>query len=360
MNRSMSLPKSISLSPILLLSAFAIGNAPIAEGAATVNTIVRLDMDGTVDTDGVTYTGDSGNPTVPVTVGGDEFGDPPNFLADPGTMYMDSTSSTNLEADEVLLVNVGPGYDLSQNYILEAWVKPDGAKFAGSGNKFQNTFIISWWQIYDWCGLPDAVSDNIGVYMRADQPLWTRMAGGTFSTIYNQTELNPANAIPMDEYSHIALVWTWNAASTTGTFEYFMNGELKVSGTSTQPVHGNLPEVISIGNNSFSATVDPDQLACGADINFNAGFSGWFDSFAFSTFTGEFDGAPQFALFRVATPTWAGFPIEDGDNVNTGDWMGWINVTYAPWTYNFALGEWMYMREDRVNENGGWAFLSLQ
>jgi endo-1,4-beta-xylanase len=52
--------------------------------------------------------------------------------------------------------------------------------------------------------------------------------------------------------------------------------------------------------------------------------------------------------------TWHGYPVTDGW-ANTGDWMGWVNITYAPklWT---DYG-WVYLMEDTITESGAWAWL---
>jgi hypothetical protein len=321
-----------------------------------VETIFLLEMDGGLDDQFETYSGDSGNPSVPVTVRTDDLGEPPIFGNEPGTMYLDSSNNAHPEADEVMLVQVGPGYTLEQNYIIETWVKPDADKFIFSGNKFNNTFIFSWWEILDWCGLPTAQTDQLNLFMRSDHPTWTRMAGGTYRNIFNQSEEDPTKAIPLDEYSHLAVVWEWDEETSTANFMYYLNGELMVSGSSDAPPYGELPEFFAIGNNSFSATDNEAELACGADINYDGGFSGWYDSFALSTFTGDFEGTADFVLLEQTFPTWAGYEIQDGQHVDTGDWMGWLSVASTPWVYVWNLASWAFVEE--VTDDGAWFYIT--
>jgi endo-1,4-beta-xylanase len=51
--------------------------------------------------------------------------------------------------------------------------------------------------------------------------------------------------------------------------------------------------------------------------------------------------------------SWHGYPVTNGW-ANTGNWMGWVNIAYAPklWT---DYG-WVYLMEDTVNDNGAWAW----
>lgn len=336
--------------------ALTIG-APLSSiDAADVENIFRLEMDGSLDAQFENYSGDSGNPSVPVTVRTDDLGEPPSFSNEPGTMYLDSSTNQHPEADEVMLVHVGPGYTLQRNYIIETWVKPDADKFMLSGNRWNNSFIFSWWQITDWCGLPAAQTDILELYMRADHPTWTRMAGGTFKTIYNQDAEDPSKAIPLGEYSHLAVVWEWEEDSSTATFMYYLNGELLVSGNSNAPTFGGLPEVFAIGNHSFSSMDNAEEVGCGADINYDGGFSGWYDSFALSTFTGDFEGTADFVMLEQTSPTWGGYEIQEGHYVDTENWMGWLQVASAPWIYAFDTAKWFFIPEDNISEFGSWMY----
>jgi hypothetical protein len=56
--------------------------------------------------------------------------------------------------------------------------------------------------------------------------------------------------------------------------------------------------------------------------------------------------------------TWALWPVANEImDVNTGAWMGWINVFYAPWIYSYNLDQWLFIEESAVTESGGWAYV---
>lgn len=57
------------------------------------------------------------------------------------------------------------------------------------------------------------------------------------------------------------------------------------------------------------------------------------------------------------TPTWAGYPILDDGWVNTGEWLGWINVTHAPWVTIVNLDKYAYLPEESVGTSGAWMYL---
>ena len=56
--------------------------------------------------------------------------------------------------------------------------------------------------------------------------------------------------------------------------------------------------------------------------------------------------------------TWAGFDITEDDWVDTGAWMGWLNVRHAPWLYSSSLASWLYLPESQVTGSGAWAFFT--
>lgn len=55
--------------------------------------------------------------------------------------------------------------------------------------------------------------------------------------------------------------------------------------------------------------------------------------------------------------TWAGFPVLPSGDVNTGDWMGWVNVVSKPWVLSYSLDQWMYIEESAVSSSGGWVYI---
>lgn len=61
------------------------------------------------------------------------------------------------------------------------------------------------------------------------------------------------------------------------------------------------------------------------------------------------------------TAQWAGYEIVDQDGkqlVDTAGWMGWVDVTGAPWVYPFALNKYVYLEEAAATgESGAWAYV---
>lgn len=267
-------------------------------GAMEISTLFRLNMDGEIEADGITYSGDSGYMPVPVTVGEDEYGNPPDFTSNPGLVYMNGKSSNPDALDEVILVNVGAGYDLEQSYMFEAWISPDYANWpTAQDNRHSQIWIFKWWEIGDWCDVQNTISDNIGLAIHPDGYQQRVQAAG-MSTFYNSAG-DPNQAIAYEEFTHVGLVWDWDSSASLGKMSYYVNGELKLSQSTGEIVPGSgMPEYFGIGNHCFTAMDNEDELACGADVNFNGGFSGWFDSVAVSTFTGEFEGAHSFVLLE--------------------------------------------------------------
>ncbi|MEX0322088.1 MAG: DNRLRE domain-containing protein [Puniceicoccaceae bacterium] len=56
--------------------------------------------------------------------------------------------------------------------------------------------------------------------------------------------------------------------------------------------------------------------------------------------------------------TWAGYPIEeDGVSVDTGDFLGWINIQHDPWIWVYSLGKYVYMPSEGMLGGGSWTWL---
>jgi hypothetical protein len=66
-------------------------------------------------------------------------------------------------------------------------------------------------------------------------------------------------------------------------------------------------------------------------------------------------------IIREEVQNWAGYPVEgDGVSVNTEGFLGWIDVSQAPWIYSYSLGKFLYLPEDNVSSAGGWAYAPAQ
>jgi hypothetical protein len=55
--------------------------------------------------------------------------------------------------------------------------------------------------------------------------------------------------------------------------------------------------------------------------------------------------------------TWAGFDVTADGDAFTGDWLGWVNVTFDPWIFSYSLNQWMFIDESAVTASGGWVYV---
>jgi hypothetical protein len=75
------------------------------------------------------------------------------------------------------------------------------------------------------------------------------------------------------------------------------------------------------------------------------------------------DPAPLRLLeFRAETSgggdaTYGGFPVLEGGYVDTGDWMGYLYISDAPFIYSYSISGWMYMNEPAPADPGAWIYL---
>jgi len=57
------------------------------------------------------------------------------------------------------------------------------------------------------------------------------------------------------------------------------------------------------------------------------------------------------------TPPWAGYPVSEVGDVDTGGFMGYVNVLYAPWVWSYSLTKFVYVKEEAVTESGAWTYV---
>lgn len=58
--------------------------------------------------------------------------------------------------------------------------------------------------------------------------------------------------------------------------------------------------------------------------------------------------------------SWKGWPIDELGNFNTGDWLGWVNVSDAPYLYSWTLRGWIYPSDaqtDTFSTSNQWFYL---
>ncbi|MCC5834018.1 MAG: glycoside hydrolase family 16 protein [Opitutales bacterium] len=75
---------------------------------------------------------------------------------------------------------------------------------------------------------------------------------------------------------------------------------------------------------------------------------------------GEWPQRMEIEYIRVYAPSenaesWLGFPVQRG-YADTGDWLGPVNISNAPWLYSADWG-WFNAPEEAQNETGGWIWL---
>jgi len=58
----------------------------------------------------------------------------------------------------------------------------------------------------------------------------------------------------------------------------------------------------------------------------------------------------------AASATWAGYPVSELGDVNTGSWMGYLNVSLGDYVWSYSLGQWLYITEQSVTEGGSWVY----
>lgn len=60
-----------------------------------------------------------------------------------------------------------------------------------------------------------------------------------------------------------------------------------------------------------------------------------------------------------APATFQGYPIVDGNWIDTGSYMGWLWIEFAPWIYSASLDSWIYLPASASLEDAGaWIFIS--
>ena len=57
----------------------------------------------------------------------------------------------------------------------------------------------------------------------------------------------------------------------------------------------------------------------------------------------------------VEPTEWAGYPIVDG-YVDTGAFLGWLNISADPWIWSLSLNKYIYLPEEFVAEAGAWSY----
>lgn len=68
------------------------------------------------------------------------------------------------------------------------------------------------------------------------------------------------------------------------------------------------------------------------------------------------EGIQAYIERTSGTPQWAGFDIGEDGWVDTGSWMGLVNVTNDPWIWVENLAQYLYIPADATSETGAWVY----
>ena len=60
---------------------------------------------------------------------------------------------------------------------------------------------------------------------------------------------------------------------------------------------------------------------------------------------------------KMQSEYWAGYPVSPEMGVDTGAWLGWLNVQYGDWVYSYSLGKYLYLPESGVTTSGSWTYI---
>jgi len=120
-----------------------------------------------------------------------------------------------------------------------------------------------------------------------------------------------------------------SSVTTIGTWAFYQSG---------------LDAIYFLGNPPDQAD-DIFKETYGLEVYFSNKATGWGPTFG---------GRPT-APFEP----WGSYPIQvdaGGQYVDTGSWLGWLEISNAPLLYAYSLGSWLYMAEPAVNAPGAWVF----
>lgn len=118
----------------------------------------------------------------------------------------------------------------------------------------------------------------------------------------------------------------------------------------------------------FTDAPNPDSISAPAQIALAEGapFKTILDNRAMSLGSGTLTiivgtGALQLVDVSGGTAnTWGGFAIESrdgGEYVDTGDWLGELEVSLRPWTWSTGISEWFVIDEQVAADGKGWVYV---
>jgi hypothetical protein len=120
-----------------------------------------------------------------------------------------------------------------------------------------------------------------------------------------------------------------------------------------------LPQTIIPGSligMEFQINDDDDGGAGDGTIKMYQSGSSWRNPslLASAVFTDQLPPAVQFEV--SSGPMWGPYEIDENGNVDTGAWLGQLNVEFAPFVYSHNVNAWLYVTEPAV-EGSNWVYI---
>lgn len=73
------------------------------------------------------------------------------------------------------------------------------------------------------------------------------------------------------------------------------------------------------------------------------------------------DTSIQFTtLSNPATLHWGGMPADVSGHIDTGAFLGWLNITYTPWLWSYQTNGWLYAPDPGAGFTGTWIHFQRQ
>jgi hypothetical protein len=174
----------------------------------------------------------------------------------------------------------------------------------------------------------NAIGVNLFTFATKDDPETPdKIEGGT---LYNSVHLNhlEENGRALRDGDNTGSVTRWN---------YFYNNvainNSPRGGISSQTSDNYYSETVLIGNEITGGTPGtPDGIE-------------------------QYGNTIFFNPTQAANVTWGGYVIVADDIVDTGDFIGFLNILFEPWVWSYSLNTYIYLPEEFVTETGAWTYI---
>lgn len=262
-------------------------------------------------------------------------------------------ASSTLSAQRVLLQNTGfDGFESwlagSNKFVGGAWVAfaqaPDAYTFESRVQPSGNGFVFNSWD--------DGESDLLENYLfqeyhaGPDDSAWPKVFAVGDKIVFNGKASATSTGADTSDVVVRAFI------KFLGYND--LGWEFQINETHSQF----FPLTETVQDFSLSATFPDEESLQVVQIGFEA--STRYDAGSKTMDSAEvyFEAIEAFVEGDDVGPTtWAGYDRDANGNVNTGSWMGWLNVTHEPAVWSYTLQNWVYLPEGNVTANGGWTYI---